>query len=104
MKSKFSAFLEKVQSYSDEKKRLIGFAVSGMLTFIIVSTSFVIPGAVTEKTAMPESDQNIASPFSLLSREFSQSFSQIKDSFPLKDDIGDLISGVLKKATTTENI
>ncbi len=104
MKTKFFTLLEKVQSYSDEKKRLIGFVVSGALTFIIVSTSFVLPGSEIKKAVANESDRNIASPFSMMAQEFSQSFSQVKDNFPLKEEIGALISNVTKKATTTENI
>ncbi|MCX6736049.1 MAG: hypothetical protein NTZ13_03110 [Candidatus Parcubacteria bacterium] len=103
MKTKFFALLEKVQSYPDEKKRLIGFAVSGALTFFIVSANFVIPGTET-KVVVAEPNRNIASPFSMLSLQFSQSLSQMKNGFPLKEEVGALISHITKKATTTESI
>ena len=102
MKSKFFAFLEKARSYPDEKKRLIGFAVSGVLTFFIVSANFVIPGAEVKKIAEVEPDRNVASPFSMVTIGLSHSFSDIKNAFPTKEALNRIVSGITKSIPAQE--
>ncbi|MFA5831400.1 MAG: hypothetical protein WC878_06220 [Candidatus Paceibacterota bacterium] len=101
---KFWEYLEKVKAYPEDTKRLIGLSVSGGLTFVIVSMSFVLPGhAVKEVVASKQAKSNAPSPFFVIQKEFSESFSKMWSEipFPSKSSLDFLFNATSspKKAT-----
>jgi hypothetical protein len=97
---KFWEFLEKIKSYPEDTKNLIGLSVSGILTFVIVSMSFVLPGhAVKEVVAEKSVESNVPSPFTVLKEEFSQSFSKMRENmpFPSTSDLGSIFKAAVSQ-------
>jgi len=93
---KLLKFLEKIRKYPDQTKRLIGYSVSAGITVIIVSMSFVIPGYPKKEVLKPIPERQLASPFSSIAREVSDSFSvmQRSISLPSKSELNLLLKNL----------
>jgi len=72
---KLSKLLEKIKDYPDETQRMVCLSVSGVITFIIVSMSVMSPASPPKELADSTQAENIPSPFSMIKKEFSSSFS-----------------------------
>jgi hypothetical protein len=70
-------FLEKLKSYPEDTKRLAVLSFAGVLTFIIVSVNFVLPGHFIKTTEVADPNANLSSPFAMVKQEFSGSFSKM---------------------------
>jgi len=93
---KFLKFLEKIRAYPDATKRLIGYSISGGLTAIIVSMSFVIPGFPKKDVPPPIPERQMSSPFTAIAKEVSDSFSNIQKTvyFPSKSELSLLLKNL----------
>jgi len=102
---KFLKFLEKTRSYPDPTKRLIGYAVSGGITAMIVSMSFVIPGFSKKEVLEPLTERQMSSPFSAIQKEFSHSFSDIQKSvsLPSKSELSLLLKNLSSSQIVTNS-
>ena len=107
MLKKVQEKFEELKSLPEKKLKVIAVSVSGVLTFIIVSSSIVLPSdALRASEARVSSEaaavKSVASPFSMMKQETANTFSKIVDN-PAIDELKNLskifTEGVLKKKT-----